>query len=111
MNIKSKNTLIHLAAVIVMLAASCIYFSPVLSGEIVIQGDIQKSDAMAHAQRMVADSTGTIPNWNPSMFSGMPGYQTAVEKPKTTLVPLKDLLTLRPLGIASKNAIDVAVVE
>lgn len=96
---KVKNTLIHIGAIVVMFIVSCIYFSPALSGDVVVQGDMQKADAMAHAQRAVADSTGSIPNWNPAMFSGMPGYQTAVQPQKSIFTPLKAILILRPLGL------------
>ena len=96
---KLKSTLIHIGAIAVMLIVSCVYFSPALSGDVVVQGDMQKADAMAHAQKSVADSTGTIPNWNPSMFSGMPGYQTAVEPQKSVFTVLKSILIMRPIGL------------
>ncbi len=94
-----KKTLNHIAAIVIMLVIACIYFSPVLSGDIVIQGDMQKAEAMSHAQNMTADSTGTIPNWNPAMFSGMPGYQTVTEPQKSVFTTLKSIFTLRPLGV------------
>ena len=99
MNPKLKKTLIHVLAIVIMLIASCVYFSPVFDGKIVHQGDMVKAEAMAHQQRTYADSTGTIPNWNPGMFSGMPGYQTAVEPQKSLFTPLKTLLIMRPLGV------------
>lgn len=94
-----KKTLIHIAAIAIMLIAACVYFAPVLSGDIVYQGDMQKAEAMAHQQKMAADSTGTIPNWNPGMFSGMPGYQTASEPQRSVFTPLKSLLIMRPFGV------------
>ncbi|MBP5548436.1 MAG: hypothetical protein J6X58_06075 [Bacteroidales bacterium] len=99
MNNKLKKSLIHILAIVIMLIVACIYFSPVLSGEVVVQGDMQKAEAMSHQQKTVADSTGTVPNWNPSMFSGMPGYQTAVEPQKSVFTPLKSILIMRPLGV------------
>ena len=94
-----KKTLTHVAAIVIMLIAACVYFSPALSGDIVYQGDIQKAEAMSHQQKMAADSTGTIPNWNPGMFSGMPGYQTATEAQHSVFTPLKSLLIMRPFGV------------
>lgn len=99
MNTRLKTTLTHVLAIVIMLAASCIYFAPALQGDIIVQGDMQKGDAMAHQQRVVADSTGTIPNWNPSMFSGMPGYQTAADPQRSVFTPLKSILIMRPLGL------------
>ena len=92
-----KKVLPHIIAIVLMLVAACIYFSPALSGDVIYQGDIQKAEAMAHQQHIAADSTGTIPNWNPAMFSGMPGYQTAVEQQHSIFTPLKSLLIMRPL--------------
>ena len=94
-----KKSLTHVAAIVIMLIAACLYFSPALNGDIIFQGDAQKADEMAFCQRSVADSTGTIPNWNPSMFGGMPGYQTAVEAPKSVFTPMKSILIMRPLGL------------
>lgn len=94
-----KNILTHVAAVVIMLIIACIYFSPALNGNVILQHDIQSSDAMRHQQMMVADSTGTIPNWNPAMFGGMPGYQTAVEPQHSVFTPLKSILIMRPFGV------------
>ncbi|MCR4828483.1 MAG: YfhO family protein [Bacteroidales bacterium] len=93
-----KTFLFHFIAIIVMMLASMIYFSPVLHGKVVVQGDIQKAEAMSHMQKEVDKQTGEIPNWNPAMFSGMPGYQTAVEPQKSIFTPIKSLLIMRPLG-------------
>lgn len=95
---EKTNVFSHIAAIVIMLIIACVYFAPALSGDVIMQGDTQKAEAMAHQQHMVADSTGTVPNWNPSMFSGMPGYQTAVEAPKSVFTPLKSILIMRPLG-------------
>ena len=94
-----KKSLTHVAAIVIMLIAACLYFSPALNGDIIFQGDAQKADEMAFCQRSGADSTGIIPNWNPSMFGGMPGYQTAVEAPKSVFTPMKSILIMRPLGL------------
>ena len=95
----AKKSLTHIAAILVMFIAACIYFSPALGGDVVFQGDILKAEAMAHQQHAIADSTGTIPNWNPAMFSGMPGYQTAIEPQHSVFKPLKSILIMRPFGL------------
>lgn len=99
MNPKLKSTLTHIGAIVVMLAVACIYFAPALSGDAIRQGDTQKAEAMAHEQHMAAERNGTIPNWNPAMFSGMPGYQTASEAQHSVFTPLKALLIMRSLGV------------
>ncbi|MDY5968842.1 MAG: hypothetical protein SPJ13_02330 [Bacteroidales bacterium] len=91
---------IHMVIVAAFAAVACAYFSPVLSGMVVVQGDMQKAEAMGYEQQQYAKATGNnIPNWNPSMFSGMPGYQTAVEPQHSLFTPLKSLLIGRPLGV------------
>lgn len=91
---------IHAIIIASFAILSCIYFSPVLDGNIVIQGDIQKFEAMEYEQVQYAEHTGNdIPNWNSSMFSGMPGYQTAIEPQHSIFTPLKAILIGRPLGI------------
>ncbi len=82
-----------------MLIVACVYFSPALSGDVVYQGDIHKAEAMGYQQHQVADSTSAIPNWNPGMFSGMPGYQTASEQQHSVFTPLKSILIMRPFGL------------
>ncbi len=99
MNIRNKNILTHVAIIVLMIVVACVYFSPVLSGKIVRQGDMEKAEAMAYEQRQVAEQTGTVPTWTSSMFSGMPGYQIATPTPKTIFTPLKALLIGRPMGI------------
>ena len=94
-----KQILTHVGIVVALFAVACIYLSPALSGKIIRQGDIQKSDAMSYAQRMEKQQTGTIPNWAESMFSGMPGYQIACEPVKTVFRPIKDAAVMHHLGL------------
>lgn len=89
-----KNIFIHIGIVVFMLLVACFYMSPALSGKVIVQGDIQKFQAMAHEQMEVKDATGTVPNWAESMFSGMPGYQIVTESQKTVFNPLRRLVTL-----------------
>lgn len=91
----NKKIFIHAGIVLAMLVVSCIYFSPVLEGKIVRQGDIQKADAMSYAQRMEKEETGSIPNWSSSMFSGMPGYQIASEMQHSVFNPVRETVMLR----------------
>lgn len=95
----TKKILTHVGIVLFCLVMSCIYFSPVLGGKVLQQGDIQKSDCMSYEQTQVAKATGEVPNWNSSMFSGMPGYQTKTEPQKSIFTPLKSILILRPVGL------------
>lgn len=90
-----KNILIHVGVVLFCLLVAAVYMSPALSGKMIRQGDIEKGEAMAHQQKMESEQSGQIPNWNGSMFSGMPGYHTAVSQQQSVFTPVKYLLTLR----------------
>lgn len=94
-----KNIWIHALVIVFMFLVACIYLSPALGGKIIRQGDIQKSDAMSYTQRMEKERTGSIPNWNESMFSGMPGYQITTEAPKSVFWPLRNALVMRHIGL------------
>ena len=95
----NKKIWIHVGIIIAMFAVACAYMSPALSGKVIRQGDIQKAEAMSHRQMMVKEQTGTIPNWAPSMFSGMPGYQIASEPTKSVFQTLRNLIIMRPMGL------------
>lgn len=90
-----KNILIHAAVVLFCFLISAVYMAPALSGKLIRQGDMEKVEAMAHQQLLEHDQSGQIPNWNGSMFSGMPGYHTASSQQQSAFTPIKYLLTLR----------------
>ncbi len=77
-----KNLLLpHLIAVVVFLALSLAYFSPLISGKILQQGDITQFKGMAQETKAFEQKTGEQSLWTNSMFGGMPTYQ--ISKPKT----------------------------
>lgn len=90
-----KNILTHACVVLFCFLVAAVYMSPALSGKMIRQGDIEKGEAMAHQQKLESEESGQIPNWNGSMFSGMPGYHTAVSQQQSVFTPIKYLLTLR----------------
>ncbi|MCR4813139.1 MAG: hypothetical protein K5867_11170 [Bacteroidales bacterium] len=95
----NKNIFIHLGIVLFMFLLSCVYFSPVLSGKIIRQGDIEKFEAMVKENKDYHDETGDYTYWNSSMFSGMPSYQIGATKPAQNILnPVRKLLTLDYLG-------------
>jgi hypothetical protein len=69
----------HLIAVAVFLIVAVIYCKPALEGKVLQQSDITQWKAMYEDQRKVKEETGTLPLWTNGMFSGMPGYQIAME--------------------------------
>lgn len=94
-----KSVWIHAGLVVVMLAVAMVYFAPVLSGKAVMQGDIQKFEAMAKETKDYHAKTGEYARWNSAMFSGMPVYQIGGNAPmKSIFTPLRQLTNLEIVG-------------
>ena len=93
-----KNILTHLGIIAILLAISAIYFMPILQGKALPQGDLQKYEGMAKAQKDYHEATGEYSTWCPSMFSGMPGYQITNSPQHSMYTPIKNILTLQPFG-------------
>ena len=73
------------AAVLLFLALSLAYFSPVLEGKRLAQGDIRNHTGMSHDIVEHRDLHAEEPLWTGSMFSGMPAYQISVVWPANAL--------------------------
>jgi hypothetical protein len=67
-----------LVALALFYALSLLYFSPVLEGRRLVQGDLKNWQGMAQEIIEHRDATGEDPLWTGSMFSGMPAYQITV---------------------------------
>ena len=93
-----KNIITHIGIILVLLAISAIYFMPILQGKALPQGDLQKYEGMAKAQKDYHDATGEYTTWCPSMFSGMPGYQITNSPQHSMYTPVKNVLTLQIFG-------------
>ena len=95
-----KNVWIHAGMVGVMLAVAMIYFSPVLSGKEMFQGDTQKFEAMVKETKDYHEKTGEYALWNSRMFGGMPIYQVGGNPPtKGIMSPLRRVVNLECLGV------------
>ncbi len=93
-----KNILTHIGAVVVMLAIAAIYFMPIIQGKALPQGDLQKYEGMAKAQKDYHAATGEYSTWCPSMFGGMPGYQITNSPQHSVFTPMKNILSLQIFG-------------
>ena len=98
MNATTKKILLHAGIILGFLAVACIYFSPVLSGKVLPQGDVQKYESMARAQKDFHEQTGEYSTWAPNMFSGMPGYQITRSPQHSINTPLSRIATLEVMG-------------
>lgn len=93
-----KTIFTHCGIIILMFVVACIYFLPILQGKALPQGDLQKYEGMAKAQKDFHENTGEYTNWCPSMFSGMPGYQITRSPQHSVFTPINDFLTLKFMG-------------
>ncbi|MBL7965019.1 MAG: hypothetical protein JNM31_14390 [Flavobacteriales bacterium] len=65
-------------AVLVFIVLSLAYFSPVLEGKQLVQGDKRQWQGMAQEIVEHREAFGEEPLWTGSMFSGMPAYQISI---------------------------------
>jgi hypothetical protein len=81
-------------AVVVFFTLSLGYFSPLLEGKRLSQGDVVHYTGMAQEmQEHRAAYNGEEPLWTGSMFGGMPGYQIGVVWPDSALTWLDKVFT------------------
>ena len=78
-----QRALPHLLAAAVFLTIIFIYFSPVLDGKALEQGDILQAKGAAHEANLHREKTGAYPLWTNSMFGGMPTYLIAADYPNS----------------------------
>lgn len=98
MKTTSTKIFTHVGIILLMFAISCIYFMPLLQGKALPQGDLQKYEGMAKAQKDYHENTGDYSTWCPSMFSGMPGYQITNSPQHSVFQVARDFFTLRWMG-------------
>src|SRR5574344_408925 len=70
-----KKILPHIIAVVVFIAVSFIYFSPVLKNQQLQQSDMSQFEGMSKSLVDYHKQTGDYSEWSNSMFGGMPAYQ------------------------------------
>lgn len=101
MNESLKTWLPHITALVVFVLIGLIYFSPVLEGKRLKQGDIKNFLGMAKEIRDHREIFDEEPLWTNSMFGGMPAFQIAVQYPGAVLKYIDkafQLWTPRPMN-------------
>lgn len=81
MNQQLQKWLPHLLVTLFFIAASLLYFAPVLQGKMIYQSDIVQYTGMAKEQNEYRAATGEEPYWTDSAFGGMPTYQLGADYP------------------------------
>jgi hypothetical protein len=101
-----KNLLIkaipHAVAIILFAILSAMYFSPVLDGYNLRQGDINQHKGMSKEISDYRLLNGSEPLWTDSMFGGMPAYQISVVHSNNLLLKVDQIIKLGlpgPIGI------------
>jgi hypothetical protein len=74
----AKKLLGYIAIFAFFMIFTAIYFSPLLQGKILLQGDIMNFIGVSHEVTTNYEQTGESALWTNSMFGGMPTYQVAV---------------------------------
>lgn len=72
----------HIAIIVFFIVLCFIYFSPLLQGKILYQGDVLQAKAMQREIMEYKAKDGTAPLWTNAMFGGMPAYQIWAQYPK-----------------------------
>ena len=94
MTTKTKKILTHVCLIALMFIVTCVFFSPILQGKSLQQGDVISYQGMSKANKDYHEETGDYAIWSPSMFSGMPAYQITEPPKKTIFTPLGTALSL-----------------
>lgn len=84
----------HIIAILVFVALTFLYFSPLLSGKELSQHDVTQWLGMSKEINDYRDQTGKEALWTNSMFGGMPAYQISVKYSANLLSYINDALFL-----------------
>lgn len=88
-----KKLVPHVIAIVIFLAASCLFSRPVLQGNVLSQHDVLGWKGMAQNAFEYKEKNGHFPLWNTALFSGMPNYQVAMDS-KSVLPDINKVITL-----------------
>jgi len=89
-----KKAAPYLVAIVVFLAITLTYFSPLLEGKKLQQHDIAMWKGMSKEISDFRDSTGEEALWTNSMFGGMPAWQISVQYKANLMRYVDKIITL-----------------
>jgi hypothetical protein len=96
-NLKSMVPIV--SAIAIFVALTFVYFSPMLKGKVIRQGDMVANQGMAKEINDFRDTYHEEPLWTNSMFGGMPAYLISAHSKAGSLIP--EVRTLLTLGLSS----------
>lgn len=85
---------IHLLLIGAFAALMFLYFSPILQGKVIYQGDIVQNKGMGKELADYRAANGKEALWTDAMFGGMPAYQIATFYPGNLFSKVETILTL-----------------
>ena len=80
-SIKPKNIITVAATIMLFFVLSALYFAPQLSGEKLVQHDVQQYEGMCKDILQNRELTGEDAQWTGRMFGGMPAFLINVKYP------------------------------
>ena len=98
-----KGIVPHAVAVLVFLALTLVYFSPVLEGKDIKQDDAIGSMGWGKDARDYHEESGEYSYWSNAMFSGMPCNYTFSPQPDNVFKPIGEVVTLNIIGASYRH--------
>jgi hypothetical protein len=89
-----KKLLPHLVAIVVFAVVTLAYFSPLLEGKKLEQGDILQANGSAQEIVEFRERTGEEALWTNAVFGGMPAYQISIQYHNNILGYINRVFTL-----------------
>jgi hypothetical protein len=93
-NLSFKTVAPHLTAILLFLAITFVYFSPLLEGKKIQQSDIVHFQGVSKELKDFREKTGQEALWTNSLFGGMPAYQISVRYTANLIANLDKVFTL-----------------
>lgn len=102
-SIQFKKWLPHVAAILVFLTLTTVYFAPVFQGKDLMQADAINSQGWGKDLRDYHEATGDYAYWSNAMFSGMPSNYTFSPQPVNVFKAFEKVLTLSMFGASRRH--------
>ena len=93
-NLNFKSLIPVVAAIVIFIAISFGYFSPLLKGKVISQSDMTLNQGVSKEINDFREKNHSEPLWTNSMFGGMPAYQVAIRYPSNLMTYVRDTLML-----------------
>lgn len=95
MNQKNLSAFLpHLGVIVAFIALLMLYFSPLISGKVILQNDIIQNRGMGKELADYREQTGKEALWTDAMFGGMPAFQIATLYPGNLFSKIETIITL-----------------